>query len=64
VDTIENIEIEKSWYKMPDNVIGIPLDSITGEVTNDNKKTNIFYYVNGSEYHNKDTEFVYKEKND
>ena len=47
---------------MPDNVIGIPLNSITGEVSEDNNKTSIFYYVNGSEYHNQDTEFVYKEK--
>ena len=28
----------------------------------DNKKTTIFYYVNGSEYNNQDTEFVFKEK--
>ena len=31
-------------------------------VTEDTKKTTIFYYVNGSEYNYKDTEFVYKEK--
>ena len=62
VDTVENLSIKKSWYEMPDNVIGIPLNSITGEVSEDNNKTSIFYYVNGSEYHNQDTEFVYKEK--
>ena len=47
---------------MPNNVVGIPLNAITGEVTEDTKKTTIFYYVNGSEYNNKDTEFVFKEK--
>ncbi|MGN1370709.1 MAG: transglycosylase domain-containing protein [Candidatus Coprovivens sp.] len=62
VDTMENLNIEKKWYDMPNNVVGVPLDAITGEVTNNKEKTNIFYYVNGSEYNNQDTEFVYKEK--
>ena len=62
VDTVENLNIEKEWYEMPSNVIGIPLNAITGEESTDNKKTTIFYYVNGSEYNNKDTEFVFKEK--
>ena len=61
VDTIENLSIEKKWYNMPNNVVGIPLDAITGEVTEDTKKTTIFYYVNGSEYNNQDTEFVFNE---
>ncbi len=62
VDTVENLSIEKKWYDMPSNVVGMPLDAITGKETTDSKKTAIFYYVNGSEYNNKDTEFVYKEK--
>ena len=62
VDTMENLNIEKKWYDMPNNVVGVPLDAITGEVTNNKEKTTIFYYVNGSEYNNQDTEFVYKEK--
>ena len=62
VDTVEGLNIDKEWYKMPNNVVGVPLNAITGEVTNDQEKTTIFYYVNGSEYNNQDTEFVYKEK--
>lgn len=62
VDTVENLSIDKKWYDMPNNVVGIPLNAITGEVTEDMKKTTIFYYVNGSEYNNQDTEFVFKEK--
>ena len=61
VDTIENLDIEKSWYDMPNNVVGVPLDSITGEKTNDTNRTAIFYYVNGSEYNNKNTELVFNE---
>ncbi|MGN0966964.1 MAG: transglycosylase domain-containing protein [Candidatus Coprovivens sp.] len=62
VDTVENLNIEKEWYEMPDNVVGIPLNAITGKEENDSKKINVFYYVNGSEYNYTDTEFVYKEK--
>ena len=62
VDTIENLDIEKEWYDIPNNVIGIPLNAITGEEETDSSKLNIFYYVNGSEYNQTDTEFVYKEK--
>ena len=62
VDTIENIDVEKEWYSMPSNVVGVPLNAITGESTTDETKINIFYYIRGSEYHNQDTEFVYKEK--
>jgi len=62
VDTVENLSIEKKWYEIPSNVIGVPLDAVTGMESKDNKKTTIFYYVNGSEYNNQDTEFVFKEK--
>ena len=61
-DTINDLNIADDWYKMPNNVIGIPLNAITGEEVKDDKNINIFYYVHGSEYNNRDTEFVYKEK--
>ena len=64
VDTIENISVEKKWFDLPNNVVGIPLDAITGKETQDAKKTTVFYYINGSEYNNQDTEFVFKEKDD
>jgi len=62
VDTVEKINEKKSWYTMPSNVIGVPLDAISGEETTDESKMVIFYYVNGSEYNSHDTEYVYKEK--
>ncbi len=62
VDTVENLEIDNEWYQKPVNVIGVPLNAITGEETEDSTKTAIFYYVNGSEYNNQNTEFVFKEK--
>jgi 1A family penicillin-binding protein len=62
VDTVENLSIEKEWYEKPSNVIGVYADAITGQEATDTKKSTIFYYVNGSEYSNQDTEFVFKEK--
>lgn len=62
VDTVENIDVAKEWYDMPKNIVGLPLNAITGEQENDSTKINVFYYVNGSEYNNTDTEYVYKEK--
>lgn len=62
VDTINEIVDEGTWYQTPNNVVGVPLDAVTGQVTNDSSKTNIFYYVSGSEYNTLDTELVYKEK--
>lgn len=49
--TIESLEINQNegWYDMPQNVIGIPLDAVTGNKTNDVLKTNMFYYIKGSE---------------
>jgi len=57
-DTMEGILKEKSteWYIKPKNVVGIPLNAITGEQTTNNDNAAIFYYVKGSE------NFVFKEK--
>ena len=60
-NTVENLNVDKNWYEMPSNVVGVALDAITGQATNDPKKTTIFYYVNGSETRNVDTETVYNE---
>ena len=38
-----------SWYEMPNNVIGLPLDSISGKPTNDSSHMTMFYYIKGSE---------------
>lgn len=39
---------DKIWYEMPQNVIGIPLDPITGEFVTTGKST-MYYFVRGSE---------------
>ena len=49
VNYILNENNTDSWYKMPHNVVGLPLDAITGTPTNNSSKSNIFYYLKGSE---------------
>jgi membrane peptidoglycan carboxypeptidase len=50
VETIEYYlnDYEDNWYDMPDNVVGILENPITGEVANDSSAT-VFYYEKGSE---------------
>ena len=50
-DTMEEIEngIEDTWYETPQNVVGVILNAVTGEVTKDPKNSIIYYYLKGSE---------------
>ena len=50
-DTMEEIQsgITDNWYKTPENVVGIILDAVTGEVTNNSENAIIYYYLKGSE---------------
>ena len=49
IDTIENYfkKNKATWYKKPDNIVGVPVNTITGEL-NTNKNT-ILYYIKGTE---------------
>lgn len=41
---------ETSWYDVPDNVVGVLVDPISGEVASDNTKNKtMFYYIKGTE---------------
>lgn len=57
-DTVETILKDKkiSWYKTPENVVGVPLNAVTGQSTNNSEEAAIFYYVKGSE------NYVFKEE--
>ena len=50
-DTMEEIQINATdnWYDTPQNVVGIVLDAVTGEITNDSNKAIVYYYLKGSE---------------
>ncbi len=41
---------ENKWYDIPENVVGVLVDPITGKpASKDNKKAKIMYYIKGSE---------------
>lgn len=40
---------EDTWYKTPNNVVGVAIDSISGKVANDSKKAKVLYYMKGTE---------------
>jgi len=50
-DTMESIQkdLNDNWYETPNNVVGIILDAVTGEVTKDSSKAIVYYYLKGSE---------------
>ena len=42
-------DIDTSWYETPKNVVALPLDAVSGKVTNDQNKAALYYYVKGIE---------------
>lgn len=50
VDTMEDYLINKetTWYEMPDNIVGVLVNPISGEISNDDKKA-LLYYLKGTE---------------
>ncbi len=65
-DTMEEIEkniIDNNWYNTPKDVVGIILDSVTGEVTKDSKRAIVYYYLKGSEPNINNIKYVNKEDN-
>ena len=51
VNTVENYlkDKESTWYETPPNVVGVPLNAITGEENPTRDKMFIFYFLKGSE---------------
>lgn len=56
IDIMENYlkDKETTWYDMPDNVVSVLVDPITGEIANnDTKNATLFYYIKGTQPNNK-----------
>ena len=71
IDTMENYLTDKdnSWYEIPNNVVGVLVNPISGELANTtSEKSKLFYYLKGTEpsynYSQKDLESVFKQDND
>lgn len=68
IETIEDYLKDKdsTWYDVPDNVVGVLVDPITGNIANENdEKKKLFYFIKGTEpYINQskpDLDAVFKE---
>lgn len=50
VDTMEDylIDKENNWYEIPENVVGVLVDPISGKITTNDKKV-LLYYLKGTE---------------
>ena len=71
IDTMENYLKDKDnkWYEIPDNIVGVLVNPITGELSSSNSNKNkLFYYLKGTEpthsFSNKDLEEVFKQDNE
>ena len=51
LETMESIlkDQKNTWYEAPPNIIGVPLNAITGVYDESSKNSNIFYFVKGTE---------------
>ena len=70
INTIESYlsDKEENWYEVPNNVVGVLVNPITGKIaTDEDKKKKLFYFIKGTEpYINKtfpDLDAVFKEDN-
>ena len=65
-DTMEEIQsgLEDNWYETPNDVVGIILDSVTGEVTKNQNRAIMYYYLKGSEPNISKAQIVTKEEQD
>lgn len=52
IETMENYLMDKevSWYDIPDNIVGVLVNPLTGEIAKtDDKKKKLFYFLKGTE---------------
>ena len=69
IETMEEYlkDKETSWYEIPDNIVGVLVNPITGEVaTSEDKKKKLFYFLKGTEPHidtNYDLDAVFNQDN-
>ena len=68
VETMEGYLKDKKceWYEAPNNIVGVLVNPITGEISKkEDKKSKMFYFIKGTEPHNDysyDLDAVFKEE--
>ena len=69
IETMEGYLQDKKneWYEAPNNIVGVLVNPITGELyKDDQKKRKMFYFIKGTEPytdHNYDLDLIFKEDN-
>lgn len=69
IETMEGYLKDKdtSWYDIPDNIVGVLVNPITGEIAkSEDKKKKLFYFLKGTEPHTDtgyDLDSVFREEN-
>lgn len=69
IETMEDYLKDKdsSWYDIPDNIVGVLVNPITGEISkSEDKKKKLFYFLKGTEPHTEteyDLDSVFREEN-
>ena len=70
IETMEGYLKDKksNWYTAPNNIVGVLVNPITGEIAKkDDKKSKMFYFIKGTEPYNDDSydlDAVFKEENE
>ena len=68
VETMEGYlkDMKCEWYEAPNNIVGVLVNPITGEISKkEDKKSKMFYFIKGTEPHNDysyDLDAVFKEE--
>ena len=42
-------EKEKEWYEIPNNVVGVIVDPVSGKLATEKSKKKLTYYIKGTE---------------
>ena len=69
IETMEGYLKNKKneWYNAPNNIVGVLVNPITGELAKeDDKKSKMFYFIKGTEPYtdyNYDLDSIFKEEN-
>ena len=48
-DYLKDKNKEKEWYDVPENIVGVAVDPISGDISDNSSKNKMLYYIKGTE---------------
>ena len=48
-ELLKNKTDDETWYTTPNNVVGVPIDPISGKASDDSKRAKVMYFIKGTE---------------